>query len=260
MIVGVTTLTNSTTPACADCSLDASATSAQASVTYQTVPLIPIPGVLTGRMTLTRVAEMRVIQSTCSHNAIGNGAAPRPVEMTLVGIPIIFILISTFEISRGMWMYHTLAYAVKDGVRFASVHGYNCVPLTGSLALLNNCPTTIAGVATVIENAGVGLDPSKTELTFTPGASGAASTSCYLGSTSGTAVSGPYGSLVGCMSLTSTWPPSDASGTLNGVGKPIRIDIDTPFRSAIAMLWPGNRPVAVGAVTLWASSLDHIQF
>ena len=34
--------------------------------------------------------------------------------MTLVGIPIIFTLICVFEISRGMWIYHTLAYAVND--------------------------------------------------------------------------------------------------------------------------------------------------
>lgn len=31
-----------------------------ASVTYQTIPMIPIPGVLTGRLTLTRTAEMKV--------------------------------------------------------------------------------------------------------------------------------------------------------------------------------------------------------
>ena len=45
------------------------------------------------------------------------------VEFTFVGIPIIFVLISVFEMSRGMWMYHTLAYSVKQGVRFAIVHG-----------------------------------------------------------------------------------------------------------------------------------------
>ena len=49
------------------------------------------------------------------------------LEMTLVGIPTIFILISIFEISRGIWMYETLAYAAKAGVRFASVHGADCV-------------------------------------------------------------------------------------------------------------------------------------
>jgi Flp pilus assembly protein TadG len=30
------------------------------------------------------------------------------LEFVLVGIPIIFVLISLFEISRGMWTYHTM--------------------------------------------------------------------------------------------------------------------------------------------------------
>ena len=34
----------------------------QSSVTYQTIPLLPIPGVLTGRMTLTRTSQMRIMQ------------------------------------------------------------------------------------------------------------------------------------------------------------------------------------------------------
>ena len=32
----------------------------RASVTYQTIPMIPIPGLLEGRLTLTRAAEMKV--------------------------------------------------------------------------------------------------------------------------------------------------------------------------------------------------------
>ena len=37
-----------------------------------------------------------------------------------------FALISIFEVSRGMWIYHTLAYSVKNGIRYASVHGIDC--------------------------------------------------------------------------------------------------------------------------------------
>ena len=54
----------STTTQCADCG-DANAhspTSSQVFVTYQTPPMIPIPGILMGKMTLTRSAEMRVLQ------------------------------------------------------------------------------------------------------------------------------------------------------------------------------------------------------
>ena len=48
------------------------------------------------------------------------------LEFVLVGIPIIFVLISLFEISRGMWTYHTMAYAVREGVCYATVHGKGC--------------------------------------------------------------------------------------------------------------------------------------
>ena len=61
LIVTTTTLTNATTPPCADCGLDSAATSILASVTYRTVPFAPIPGVLSGQVTMKRTAEVRVI-------------------------------------------------------------------------------------------------------------------------------------------------------------------------------------------------------
>ena len=47
---------------CADCLLDTTAQSVQAVVTYQSVPLVPIPGILPEQLQLTRIAEARVIQ------------------------------------------------------------------------------------------------------------------------------------------------------------------------------------------------------
>ena len=45
--------------ACGDCALDTAATSAFAVVTYQTIPFVPIPGMLTGQLTISRGAEVR---------------------------------------------------------------------------------------------------------------------------------------------------------------------------------------------------------
>ena len=70
------------------------------------------------------------------------------IEMTLVGIPIMFLLISTFEISRGMWMYNTEATAVREGVRFASVHGVNCVKVAPGIP--NQCDVTANDIVQVI--------------------------------------------------------------------------------------------------------------
>jgi Flp pilus assembly protein TadG len=51
-----------TSPTCADCAVDPTASSVQATVTYQSVNLIPIPGLLPGRVTFVRKAEMRIVQ------------------------------------------------------------------------------------------------------------------------------------------------------------------------------------------------------
>jgi Flp pilus assembly protein TadG len=52
-------------PVCADCngSTDPNgrAASSQVAVQYQSIPLVPIPGILTGQITITRIAEMRII-------------------------------------------------------------------------------------------------------------------------------------------------------------------------------------------------------
>src|SRR5271166_3255262 len=80
------------------------------------------------------------------------------LEMVFVGIPTIFVLISVFEMARGMWIYHTLAYAIKEGTRYAAVHGQNCNPTVNPG---NNCQVTVGQIAQVIEHAAVGLDPSQ---------------------------------------------------------------------------------------------------
>jgi Flp pilus assembly protein TadG len=62
------TVTELNGSACADSGVGSAVANAavpfcvQSAVTYQTIPLLPIPGVLMGRMTLTRTAEMRLFQ------------------------------------------------------------------------------------------------------------------------------------------------------------------------------------------------------
>jgi Flp pilus assembly protein TadG len=172
------------------------------------------------------------------------------VEFTFVGIPLIFVLISTFEISRGMWMYQTLAYAVKEGVRYAVVHGANCgtngntcqVAMGPATSTCSTDSTINPTIAEVIRCAGIGLDPTKTKVTFTSltGTVGP----CTL-ETSGTNACG-----------TATWPPVGG----NQINDPITIKITTPFTSAIAMLWPGAKPVSFAAGTLGAQSSDNVQY
>src|SRR5262245_42059087 len=91
------------------------------------------------------------------------------IEFTLVGIPLVCVLISTFELSRGMWSYQTLAHAVKACVRYSVVHGQNCANTP------NDCTVTISQITNVIQSAGVGLTPDSVTLTFTD-ANGTATT------------------------------------------------------------------------------------
>ena len=77
------------------------------------------------------------------------------LEFTLVGIPLICVLITTFEMCRGMWSYQTLAYAVKAGVRYSVVHGQDCATAP------NACTVTISQIAGIIRSAGVGLPGSR---------------------------------------------------------------------------------------------------
>src|SRR5690348_3325838 len=72
------------------------------------------------------------------------------IEMTLVGIPLIFVLISVFELSRGMWMYNTAATAAREGLRFASVHGVNCVHVPPGIP--NACEVTANDIVKVIRD------------------------------------------------------------------------------------------------------------
>jgi Flp pilus assembly protein TadG len=157
------------------------------------------------------------------------------MEFTLVGIPLIFVLISTFEIARGMWIYHTLAYCVKQGTRYTIVHGSNCAQAP------NTCTVSIGQIAGVIKSASLGLDRDQLNLTFTP-ASGSATT-CQL---------------TNCLTSGTVWPPSSA----NTPGLSVTISATYPFRSMIAMFWPGARggPTVFSAVTLPASSKDLMQF
>lgn len=158
------------------------------------------------------------------------------IEMTLVGIPVIFILIITFEISRGMWMYDTLAAAAKEGVRYSIVHGYDC---SMGAPVNNTCGKTIGDVAAVIKNAGVGLDPNTTNVTFI--AAGSTIASCKLAD---------------CIGSSTPWLQTSSYGA----GTRIEIDMDTPFRSALAGFWPGTTPQSFALTKFAANSADTIQF
>lgn len=155
------------------------------------------------------------------------------IEFTFVGIPLMFVLISIFEISRGMWVYHTLAHATKTAARYSIVHGQNCVAPAA-----NTCAVTIGTIAQQFQNAGVGLDLATTSINFIDNGG---TVTCTLSA---------------CLGNSTTWPT--ASG--NAPSQVITIEATTPFKSAIALFWPGATPVNVAAVVLPARASERVVF
>jgi hypothetical protein len=181
---------------------------------------------------------------THRQSRIGNAT----IEFTLVGIPLVFVLISTIEMARGMWVYHTLAYAVKEGTRYAVARG-------------QNSPTqpTYQSVCSTIVQAGTGL--LQGDLTLTFHSATAKDVTCVCGSSSSS--SWPQ-----CTA--GAWPPGGSPTVIdNQPGQTILITGYYPFVSAISMFWPGAGPgmtfqplscQGVGTLCLPAASQDVMQF
>ncbi len=158
------------------------------------------------------------------------------VEMTLVGIPLIFALISIFEIARAMWVYHTLAYALKEGTRYAIVHGINCTTLP------NSCGVTVGNIAAKIRDAGVGLDPNRLQVQM-QSLNGADDTGLQT--------------LTTLLGRSTPWP----TGTGAAMQAPVTFTAQIPFTSAMAMFWPGvGQSVKFGTFLFPASSRETVQF
>jgi len=151
------------------------------------------------------------------------------IEFTLVGIPLVFMILTIFQISLGMFTYHTLANAIDVGARLASVQ-------PGNVGGPN-------GIAQTIINNAPGLLPGKLTLTFS-------------GTVGGTAT--PVATCVAttCVSSYSStaFPPGSAfTDTLTVLGT-------YPFATPFAMFWPTVGPMKLaGNITLGATTTQLVQ-
>jgi hypothetical protein len=168
------------------------------------------------------------------------------IEFTMVGIPVLFLLISVFEMSRGMWMYHTLGSAVREGVRYAVTHGNSCNIYP------NGCVVRISDIAARIRGYAIGFTPAQIEnLTFTSATrtiTCATLADCLTGEGAGSSYwpAGPPGAVI------------DIGGNKRS---PLEIRADFRFESSIAMFWPGaGAGQNFAAVVLPASSREPIQY
>jgi Flp pilus assembly protein TadG len=156
------------------------------------------------------------------------------IEFLMAGIPLLFMIISVVELSRGMWIYETLAHAVETTTRDMAVRGYECA------TYVTNCPQTIGSYAQVFGKWAIGLDPGQLAVTFT--------------SNSGTTVT--CNPLSSCNNNVTAWPPNGD----NHQNLHVYVTATFPFRSAISMFFFGSAPVAFGTFTFSAKSHQQIQF
>jgi Flp pilus assembly protein TadG len=168
------------------------------------------------------------------------------IEFTLVAIPIMFVMISIFEMGRGMWNYHTLAEAVKEGARWAIVNGQNCsdtgnsctCPIAGS----GNVGNSIDCIARTIGAAAIGLPPSTINVTII--------------------INGSAPVTITCQPLNSASCYGNTTALTEAIGSDIRIKGSFQFQSALAMFWPGvrSRGVQFGTFVLSANSHQVVQY
>ena len=143
-----------------------------------------------------------------------------------MAIPLIFTLIATVYLSIGLWEYDTLAYAVRQGARYAALKGQACATANG-----NSACATVGNIAQVVNNSAVGLPNGQMQMWLKTDSG--AQTACQP--------------LSSCLSSSTAWPPSTSSD--NALGKMVTISAQYTF----------NYPLG-GSFNLPASSTQLIQF
>jgi Flp pilus assembly protein TadG len=160
------------------------------------------------------------------HLKLKNRRGSALLEFTLVGVPLIFACISTVEMARCMWNYHTLQYAVKTATAYASMHGATCDPP-------NSCSVNVSDVVGVFQTTAMGIPANMVSIKLT---SASSTVTCTLVSTCSSNAS-----------WSTRWPPA-ASGD-NAIGQDIYIEADYSFKGAMAMFFPGAGSVSFGGAS-----------
>ena len=164
------------------------------------------------------------------------------LEFVFVAIPLIFVMISIFELSRGVWVFNSLAHGVKEAARFAAVHGNNC-----SLAP-NNCVVTAAQICQVLQNAAPGLESDRLQ-------------SVTLRSASRQL--GPYATVSDCAAITTIFPSKTIGGAPDFGGQQgslIGVSAVYQFDSALAFFWTGRSGFTFGRIYLPASAEERVLY
>jgi Flp pilus assembly protein TadG len=162
-------------------------------------------------------------------------------EFAVAGIPIMLLIVSVVEISRGMYTYTTLSYAVTEASRLASVHGHDCG------VNRNSCAKTVSDIAYLISDSGSVLSADQMNVTMSSALSGT--------TVSGTTIQ--CAPLSSCFDQNVIFPIQPGDTTLYDV----LVTATYPFQSPLTMFFPGlTSPTAPITTIFSVTSQEPIQF
>ena len=156
------------------------------------------------------------------------------LEFAFTGIPVMFFLISTIQLSLGMWQYHTLDSALQQAGRYIAVRGRGCTQ-NG-----NTCSVTVGTIAQKVATYAVGMPTSGISVVLTP--PGGSATTCSP--------------LSSCFTNASVWPASP----YNAPGMIFTITGSFTWNPAIGVVWAGAKPNRFPSFVLSASTAQEIMF
>lgn len=160
------------------------------------------------------------------------------VEFMLCAFPLIFVTLSVFWAGMAMWEYHTLAEAVNETARLASLHGADCASQT--------CATTVEQIANTLAGRAVGIPTGKLNVTLT---SSAQNYTCNP--------------LSSCQTNASAWPSlsgNTAWSSTGSSGTNITISATYQLSGPISMYVPGHGSVEFAGITLGAKSTQPVLY
>ena len=160
------------------------------------------------------------------------------LEFTLVGLPLLFLIISIACMCFGMYTLHTVQQSVEQAARYVVTHGSTCSAGT------NSCGLTVSQIASAVSSSAPGLVRNSLNVTLVPNSGTGNQITCNP-------VSSCYGN-------SAAWPPS-----LNGDDSPgndIKILADFNYTSPIIMFWPGAGTSKIGSLTFHAMSRQRLMF
>jgi len=160
------------------------------------------------------------------------------LEYVFVGIPSLFLTLSVFEVSLGMWQYHTMAEAAQIAARYVVTHGAACA-----------CAVTPANIATVVGNEAVGLSAANTNLTLK---SASATITCTVQN----CMNAVSVTCAGAGCPTAVFPPAADAAAGNNITVILTYNITNP----LLMYWPGGVQMSTGSYTLGAQSVQEILY